>query len=99
MTGELSTAPLPVRPGETFTVYLAGEGVDDVYLEGISFSSSLIRIIPESRREVAFDLAYPVIAFDATVDGRIQPGDYTIRLQSRGGEFAFLPGAITMEVP
>jgi hypothetical protein len=99
MNGELSTAPLPLRPGETFTVYVAGEGVDDLSLEGISFSSSLIRIIPESLREEAFDVGYPVMAFDATVDGRIQPGDYSIRLQSRGGELAFLPGAITIESP
>ena len=97
MTGELSTAPLPLRPGERLTIYIAGEGVDDVSLEGISFSTSLIRIIPESLRQVAFDVAYPVIAFEAAVDGRIQPGDYTIRLQSRGGELAFLPGAITVD--
>jgi hypothetical protein len=99
MNSELSTAPLPLRPGETFTMYVAGEGVDDVSLEGIWFSSSLIRIIPESIRETAFDLTYPVIAFAATVDGRIQPGDYTIRLQSRSGELAFLPGAITIDGP
>ena len=99
MNGELCNSPLPLRPGETLTVYIAGEGVGDLSLEGISFSSSLVRIIPESLREVAFDVAYPVIAFDATVDGRIQPGDYTIRLQTRGGELAFLPGAITIDAP
>ena len=99
MNRELSTAPLPLRPGETFTVYVAGEGLDDVSIEGISFSSSLIRIIPESLREIAFDVPYPVVAFDATVDGGIQAGDYTIRLESRSGELAFLPGAITIEGP
>lgn len=99
MNGELCTSPLPLRPGETFTVYIAGEGVDDLALEGISISSSLVRIIPESLREVAFDVAYPVIAFDATVDEGIQPGDYTIRLQTRGGELAFLPGALTIDGP
>ncbi|HEX5702968.1 MAG TPA: matrixin family metalloprotease [Pyrinomonadaceae bacterium] len=99
MNGELSTAPLPVRPGETFTIYVAGEGIDDVSLEGISFSSSYIRIIPESLRDTGFEVSYPVMAFDVTVDGRIQPGDYTIRLQSRGGELAFLPGAISIEGP
>ncbi|MGZ5482813.1 MAG: matrixin family metalloprotease [Pyrinomonadaceae bacterium] len=99
MNGELSTAALPLRPGETFTIYVAGEGIDDVSLEGISFSSSFIRIIPESLHETAFDVTYPVIAFEAIVDGRIQPGDYTIRLQSRSGELAFLPGAITIEGP
>ncbi len=99
MNRELSTAPLPLRPGETFTIYVAGEGIDDVSLEGISFSSSYIRIIPESLRDTAFDVTYPVMAFDVTVDGRIQPGDYTIRLQSRSGELAFLPGAISIESP
>lgn len=99
MNSELSTAPLPLRPGERFTLYLAGEGLDDVALEGISFSSSLIRILPESLREITFDVPYPVIAFDATVDGRIQAGDYTIRLASRSGELAFLPGAISIEGP
>jgi hypothetical protein len=99
MNSELSTAPLPLRRGETLTIYVAGEGIDDVSLEGISFSSSFIRIIPESLREITFDVTYPVIAFDATVDDRIQAGDYTIRLESRSGELAFLPGAITIEGP
>jgi hypothetical protein len=44
-------------------------------------------------------VTYPVIAFEAIVDGRIQPGDYSIRLESRSGELAFLPGAITIEGP
>jgi hypothetical protein len=99
MNRELSTAPVPLRPGETFTIYVAGEGLDDMSIEGISFSSSLIRIIPESLREIAFDVTYPVVAFDGTVDGGIQAGDYTIRLESRSGELAFLPGAITIEGP
>ena len=99
MNSELSTAPLPLRAGQTFTIYVAGEGFDDVSLEGISFSSANIRLIPGSLREIAFDVTYPVIAFEAAVDGRIQPGDYTIRLQSRSGELAFLPGAITIEGP
>lgn len=52
-----------------------------------------------SLRETVFEVTYPVIAFEATVDGRIQPGDFTIRLQSRSGELAFLPGALTIEGP
>jgi hypothetical protein len=99
MNRELSTAPLPLRAGETFTIYIAGEGIDDVSVEGILFSSSYIRILPDSLRETAFDVTYPVIAFEAIVDGRIQPGDYSIRLESRSGELAFLPGAIAIEGP
>jgi hypothetical protein len=97
MNGELSTAPLPLRPGDTLTIYVAGEGVDDVVLDGIAVSSPLISIVPGSLREAKFDIPFPVIGFDINVAGNIPFGDYTIRLQTGKGELAFLPGAITIE--
>jgi hypothetical protein len=97
MNGELSTAPLPLLSGETFTIYIAGEGVDDVTLDGLSISSPLISVVPGSLREAKFETPFPVISFDITVANTIQFGDYTIRLQTTKGELAFLPGAITIE--
>ena len=97
MNGVLSTAPLPLRPGETLTIYIAGEGVDDVALDGISISSPLISVVPGSLREAKFDTPFPAISFDINVAGNIQFGDYTIRLQTTKGELAFLPGVITIE--
>ncbi len=98
MNGELSTAPLPLRPGENLTIYVAGEGVDDVALNGISISSPLITVVPGSLREAKFATPFPVISFEITVANTIQSGDYTIRLQTINGELAFLPGAITIDV-
>jgi hypothetical protein len=97
MNGELSTAPLPLRPGETLTIYVAGEGVDDVTFEGISISSPLISVVPGSLREAKFDTPFPAIGFDISIANSIQFGDYTIRLQTTKGELAFLPGAITID--
>jgi len=97
MNGELSTAPLPLRAGETFTIYVAGEGVDELAWEGISISSPLINVVPGSLREAKFDTVFPTISFDITVARSIQFGDYSIRLQTTKGELAFLPGAITIE--
>ena len=97
INGELSTAPLPLRPGDALTIFISGEGVEEVLLSGISISSSSISIVPDSLRAASFPAPYPVIAFDVTVGDLIQPGDYTIRLQSANGEIAFLPGAITIE--
>jgi len=97
MNGELSTAPLPLRPGETATIYVAGEGVDEVAPDGISISSPLISVVPGSLREAKFDTPFPAIALDITVGNTIQSGDYTIRLQTTRGELALLPGAITIE--
>lgn len=97
MNGELSTAPLPLRPGETLTIYVAGEGVDEIALDGISISSPLISVVPGSLREAKFDTPFPAISFDITVANVIPLGDYTIRLETTKGELAFLPGAITIE--
>jgi matrixin len=97
MNGELSTAPLPLRPGEAVTIYVAGEGVDDVALDGISISSPLISIVPGSLREAKFDTPFPVMSFDIAIAHTIQSGEYTIRLQTTKGELAFLPGAITID--
>ena len=97
LNGELSTAPLPLRPGETFTIYVAGEGVDELAWEGISVSSPLINVVPGSVHEAKFDTPFPTIGFDIAVARSIQLGDYSIRLQTAKGELAFLPGAITIE--
>jgi len=98
MNGELSTAPLPLRPGETFSIYVAGEGLDDITLDGISISSPFIHVVANSLSEVDFATAYPAISFEIMVDRNIPPGDYTIRLQSAKGELAFLPGALTIDL-
>jgi hypothetical protein len=97
MNGELSTAALPLKPGESFTVYVAGENVDLILGEGISTSSPLIQVDPSSLKQEDFGTPYPVISFVVTVSPNISPGDFTIRLQSPDGERAFLPGAITIE--
>src|SRR5437588_1302857 len=39
MNGELSTVALPLKPGKTFTIYVAGEGVDEIPAAGISSTS------------------------------------------------------------
>ena len=97
MNGELSIAALPLLPGKTYTIYVGGDGVDQLNADGISLSSPLILVKPESLSLEEFDTPYPVISFEVTVGANIQPGEYSIRLQSEGGEFAYLAGALTIE--
>jgi len=97
MNAELSTAALPLKPGETFTIYLAGENLDQVTIEGISLSSPLMEIDNTSLKEEDFSTPYPVISFRVTVGAAVQPGDYSIRLRAADGELAYLPGALTIE--
>ena len=97
MNGELSTAALPLEPGQTYTIYVGGDGVDQLTAEGISLSSPLIMVQPASLSLEEFDTPYPVISFEVTIAANLQPGDYSIRLQSASGEFAYLAGALTIE--
>ena len=97
MNDELSTAALPLQPGKTFTIYIGGEGVDQLTADSISFSSSLIKVNAGTLRAEEFATPFPVISFDVTIGRNLQPGDYSIRLRSNTGELAYLAGAVTIE--
>jgi len=98
MNDELSTAALPLEAGKKFTIYVGGEGLDQVAPNGISLSSPFMSVDPETLSEEQFDTPYPVISFEVTVAPNAPPGDYSIRLQSIDGELAYLPGALTIDL-
>lgn len=97
MNGELSTIALPLKPGRSFTVYVAGEGVDEISVSGISIASPFFNINPESLTKEAFDVAYPVISFQISVARGTPPGEYSIALKSSDGELVYLVGALTVD--
>lgn len=97
MNGELSTTALPLEPGETVTVYVGGDGLDQILASGISASSPFITVDPTSLAAEEFDTPYPVISFEITVAANAPAGEYSIRLQSPSGEFAYLAGALTID--
>jgi matrixin len=96
INGELSTVPVPAKAGTKFTLYVAGEGVDQVPGSGLLISSAFITVDPASLMLQQFNTSTPVISFEVTVAANAPPGDYTIRLQSNSGEIAYLVGGITM---
>jgi len=97
MNGELSTTVLPLEAGRSFTIYIAGEGLDQIPASGISVTSPFITVNQSTVTEEQFDTPYPVISFEITIDPYTPPGDYTIRLQSSDGEYVYLAGALTIE--
>jgi hypothetical protein len=97
LDAELSTVALPLEAGKTFTIYVGGEGVDQIAEPGISTSSPLIRVVPETLTSEEFGTDYPVISFQVTVDSSAEAGEYSIRLQSVNGERSYLAGAITIK--
>src|SRR5438045_8126880 len=97
MDGELSSTVVPWKAGKAVRLYVAGDGIDQIATAGLSIRSPLINVVADSLQQEEFDTPYPVISFEVTVASNVQPGDYSIRLQSTGGEFTYLAGAITVE--
>jgi hypothetical protein len=97
MNGELSTTVLPLEAGGTFTIYVAGEGLDQIPASASSISSPFLTVDQSSVADAQFDTPYPVISFEITVDPYAPPGEYSIRLQSGDGEFVYLAGALTID--
>lgn len=94
--GTLSASAVPLSPGGTYTIYVGGDGVDQIPGSGVSIQSSSITVNQVSFQSVP-GYGIPVISFDVSVSSNVSPGDYTIRLQSNTGEVAYLTGGLTVE--
>ncbi len=94
--GELSTIPVPASSAAKLTVYVSGEGLDQIPGNGISISSPLFTVDASTLTLQRFANSPPIISFEVTVGANVPAGDYSIRLQSNSGEVAFLPGGITI---
>jgi hypothetical protein len=99
INGELSSVPVPLEPGKKLTLYIGGEGVDQIPGSGLVLSSPFITVDPASLTLQQYPSATPVISFEISVAANIPPGDYTIRLQSNSGELAYLVGGVTVNAP
>lgn len=97
INGELSTVPVPVAAGKRITLYVGGEGVDQIPGSGLIVSSPFVRVDPASLALEQFHHPTPVISFEVTVPPNTPPGDYSIRLQSNSGEIAYLVGGLKID--
>jgi hypothetical protein len=96
LNGELSSVPVPVAGGDKITVYVGGEGVDQIPGNGLVLSSPLMSIDAASLTLEQIHKSTPVISFTVTIAQNAPPGDYTLKLQSNTGEVGYLVGALTI---
>src|ERR1700730_3869452 len=90
MNAQLSSVAIPVEAGRSYTIYIGGEGVDQVPGNAITVSSPFITVSPTSLTLQQFGTSFPVISFEVTVAPNVPFGDYSIRLQGNSGEVGYL---------
>lgn len=96
--GHLSTIAVPINQGGRYTIFVGGHGVDEISGSGITVTSPFIKVNPASLTlQSGVDYQYPIVSFDLEVAPEAQLGDYSIRLQSKTGEVAYISGGLTID--
>lgn len=99
---ELSTVAVPMIAGQSFRVFLSGDGIKASqfnYAGGITATAPSIVVDATSARDEDFGNGLSVISFDVTLAGDAPAGDYSLRLQSKSGEVAYVAGGLTIDEP
>lgn len=72
--------------------------MDQITGSGISVTSPFIKVNPASLTlQSGINYQYPIISFDVEVAEEAPLGDYSIRLQSKTGEVAYISGGLTID--
>lgn len=97
--GHLSTIAVPLVQGRRYTIFVGGEGVDQLQGAGVSVTSDFIKVNPASLTlQSGVNYRYPIISFDVEVAVEAPLGDYSVRLESKDGEVAYISGGLTIDV-
>jgi predicted Zn-dependent protease len=98
MNGHLSTIAVPIAQGGRYTIFVGGEGLDELHGDGITVTSPFIKVDPASLTlQAGVNYEHPIISFDVEVSPKAPLGDYSIRLQSKAGEVAYISGGLTVD--
>ncbi|HEY0386557.1 MAG TPA: DUF4214 domain-containing protein, partial [Pyrinomonadaceae bacterium] len=99
INAQLSTITVPLLPGNTYKLYVGGEGLDRVPATGVRVTSPYFSVDPASFSQQDFGIGVPVITFDVRVNASTPAGDYSVRFATPDGEIAYLSGAVTVDYP
>jgi predicted Zn-dependent protease len=98
INGHLSTIAVPLVPGRRYTLFVGGQGVDQISGEGVTVTSPFIKVNAATLTlQSGVNYKYPIVSFDVEVAPQSELGDYSIRLQSKTGEVAYISGSLTID--
>ena len=94
--GQLSEMAVSLSAGRSFTVYLGGRNLDPKDIS-ITFNSPDLSAITGTIRSLDYGDELSVVAFDVRVSRRAKNGEYSIFLESRGGDRRALIGGLSVD--
>jgi hypothetical protein len=96
--GHLSTIAVPLVQGRRYTIFVGGQGIDQVEGRGVTVTSPFLKVNPASLTlQSGVNYQYPIVSFEVEVGTHAPLGDYTVRLQTKTGEVAYISGGLTID--
>jgi hypothetical protein len=98
---QLSTVAVPVAPGQSQTILVAGDNMNAAPAgtqTGVSVSVSSPYITVTNVQQLN-GFGIPVISFDINPSVLTPPGEYSVRAVSSAGQVAYITGGLTVDLP
>jgi hypothetical protein len=96
LNGQLSDMAVHITPGRINTVYIGGRNLDPKRLS-IRFTSPQLSTVSGSVRSLDYGEEISVVSFDIRVSRTIPAGEYTVLVESSGGDRRAFVGGLTVE--
>jgi hypothetical protein len=98
---QLSTVAVPVVPGQSQTILVAGDNMNAApsgTVTGVSISINSPFITVSNVQQLG-GFGIPVISFDISPSILTPPGEYSVRAISSAGQIAYISGGLTVDLP
>ncbi|MET0645445.1 MAG: DUF4214 domain-containing protein [Pyrinomonadaceae bacterium] len=98
---QLSTVAVPVVPGQSQTILIAGDNLNAApsgTVAGVSISVNSPFITVANVQQLN-GFGIPVISFDINPSILTPPGEYSVRALSSAGQVAYISGGLTVDLP
>lgn len=94
--GQIANLAVPLNPGKSYVVYVAGKNLDVANLTA-AVNSPFIKVNPKSFVSHDYGSEISVVSFEVILNPNVPKGDYSISLTDKNGNSDYLFGCLSVE--